>query len=192
MKTIHQATVFIAGSRGLSRLSFDVTRRIDKIVERGLSVIVGDANGVDKAVQRYLSGRQAQNVTVFCMEGGCRNNVGAWPTRVIKAADPDRKDFSYYSTKDRAMAAEADFGLMLWDERSRGTLRNIVDLVQRGKSVVVYLARRKSFQNLHHGNDLEEMLSKTEIGTFGESGRRDRRAGNGDAGRRKEHAELLF
>ncbi len=161
MKSMRSKTkVFIAGSRRLSRVSKDVKRRIDNIVEKGFTVIVGDANGVDKAVQRYLNGRRYNNVVVFCMEGGCRNNVGDWPARTITAADPGRRDFAYYSTKDRAMVEEADYGLMLWDGRSRGTLTNIVHLIRQGKPVVVYIAADRSFYTLRESDHLAEMLGR--------------------------------
>jgi len=44
--------VFIGGSRRLTRLNADVQRRIDKIIEQGFPILVGDANGADKAVRR--------------------------------------------------------------------------------------------------------------------------------------------
>ncbi len=159
-KMRNETKVFIAGSRRLSRLSRDVMRRIDNIVDKGFTVIVGDANGVDKAVQRYLSSRHYRNVVVFCMEGTCRNNIGDWPTRTIIAADPGRRDFAYYSTKDRVMVDESDYGLMLWDGRSRGTLTSIVHLVRESKPVVVYIAPRKSFQTLCQPDQLAEMLGR--------------------------------
>ena len=154
--------VFIAGSRRLSRLNNDVRRRIDNIVDKGLTVMVGDANGVDKAVQRYLNSRHYSNVLVFCMEGGCRNNLGGWPTRKVAAADPARRDFAYYSTKDRAMVEAADYGLMLWDGKSRGTLRSIVDLVRQKKPVVVYIVPAGSFCTLRQSGELAEMLSRVD------------------------------
>jgi hypothetical protein len=158
--------IFIAGSRRVSRLNPDVWRRIGKIVDKGFTVILGDANGVDKAVQRYLSSTHYANVIVFCMEGGCRNNLGDWPTREIRAADPGRRDFAYYSTKDRAMAAEADYGLMLWDGQSRGTLTNIVHLVRQGKPVVVYTVSDQSFHTVRQSDQLTEMLSRFDPDAF--------------------------
>jgi hypothetical protein len=152
--------VFIAGSRRLARINNDVKARIENIVGKGLVVVVGDANGVDKAVQQYLSSRKYRNVVVFCMEGGCRNNIGGWPTRTITAAEPRRRDFAYYSTKDRAMSEEADYGLMLWDGRSRGTLTNIVHLVREGKPVVVYVAPENSFYTLRQSRQLAKMLDR--------------------------------
>jgi len=154
--------VFIAGSRRLSKLSRDVKRRVDNIMDKGLTVIIGDANGVDKTVQKYLSAKHYSNVIVFCMEGGCRNNIGMWPTRTIAAADPGRKDFAYFATKDRALAEEADYGLMLWDGQSRGTLTSIVDLVRKEKLVVVYISTDKTFYTLRQSADLATMLRRVD------------------------------
>jgi hypothetical protein len=152
--------VFIAGSRRLSRLSGDVRRRIDNIIEKGLTVIVGDANGADRAVQRYLSAKGYGDVVVFCMEDRCRNNIGSWPTRTVKPTKTGRRDFAYYSAKDRAMAEEAHYGLMLWDGHSRGTLTNIVDLVRKGKPVAVYVASDGRFYRLKTEYQLADLLHR--------------------------------
>ena len=155
-----QTKVFIAGSRHLPRLSKDVKHRISSIVDRGFTIIVGDANGADKAVQQYLNEVGYRHVIVFCTEGNCRNNVGNWPARAIPAANPARRDFDYYRAKDQAMVEEADYGLMLWDCESRGTLTNIVSLVQRHRPLVVYLAPTKSFYTLRQPDDLIDMVSR--------------------------------
>jgi hypothetical protein len=68
-------SVFVAGSRALSKLNAPVKERLDNIVARRLTVLVGDANGADKAVQRYLAERNYQHVFVYCMDV-CRNNIG--------------------------------------------------------------------------------------------------------------------
>jgi hypothetical protein len=157
-----KSKVFIAGSRRLSRLGPDVWRRIDNIIEKGFTILVGDANGVDKAVQQYLVSRDYGNVTVFCMEGGCRNNAGGWATRTVASPDPSRHDFAHYSTKDREMVSEADYGLMLWDGRSRGTLTSTLDLVRKRKPVVVYLAPEKSFYEVRESSQLREILRRVD------------------------------
>lgn len=161
-----QTKIFVAGSRHISRLSKDAQKRIDNIVEQNFTILVGDANGIDKAVQQYLNDRQYQKVVVFCMEGLCRNNVGEWPTRAIPAPGQTKRDFSYYSTKDKAMVEEANYGLMLWDGESRGTLRSIVDLVHHRKAVVVYVAPERSFFTLSNEKDLEDMLCRYNVYKF--------------------------
>lgn len=150
--------IFVAGSRHISRLSKDVRKRLDNIVEQRFTILLGDANGVDKAVQQYLNHRHYEGVVVFCMEGICRNNLGGWPIRAIAASGHSKRDFSYYSTKDQAMVEEAHYGLMLWDGRSRGTLRSIIDLVHQSKPVVVYVAPERSFHSLRNKEDLARML----------------------------------
>ncbi len=69
--------VFIAGSRAVSKLNAQIRERLDNITKQNLLVLVGDANGADKAVQRYLAKSGYQNVVVYCMET-CRNNLGGW------------------------------------------------------------------------------------------------------------------
>lgn len=144
--------VFIGGSRRISKLNVEVTRRLDRIVERHLAVIVGDANGADKAVQEYLQSKNYNLVEVFCAGGSCRNNVGQWPVRTIQARGA-RKDFSFYATKDRAMADEASVGLMLWDKKSVGTLMNVLRLARDNKKVVLFVAPDKEFINVENDQD---------------------------------------
>ena len=151
--------VFIGGSRRLSRLNADVKRRIDKIVDSGFNVVVGDANGADRAIQRYLADRHYPKVTVFCMTGHCRNNVGHWTTRDV-VAPADARGFAFYALKDRAMADRATHGFMLWDGESKGTLNNIITLVQQQKPAVVYFSPTRTFVTVRTTNDVLSLLSK--------------------------------
>lgn len=151
--------IFIAGSRHLSRLNAEVKHRIDTIVEKGFTVLVGDANGADKAVQRYLAENRYQNVLVHCMAGNCRNNIGKWPTRDVPAPQGAR-GFAYYATKDQVMVDAADYGLMLWDGESKGTLNSVINMIRQSKPVVVYLAPHRTFQNLRSVEDISDLLSK--------------------------------
>jgi hypothetical protein len=139
--------VFIGGSRKISRLNADVNRRIDRICDSELQVIVGDANGADKAVQGYLKSKNYNLVEVFCAGNACRNNVGRWPTRTIMAGD--LKGFDFYAAKDRVMAEEATYGFMIWDGESVGTLMNVVRLIRGKKSVAVFVRPAKRFVDLH-------------------------------------------
>jgi hypothetical protein len=151
--------VFIGGSRRVTRLEAEVRRRLDRIVEKGLPVVIGDANGADRAVQRYLNDRQFGRVEVFSADESPRNNAGGWPVRVIRPGHA-RRDFDYYATKDRAMAAAATVGLMLWDGQSRGTLMNVLRLADRNKPVVVYVQPRRGFVDVRTQRDLSALLAK--------------------------------
>jgi hypothetical protein len=151
--------VFFGGSRKLSRLNHAITERADNIVAKGFEVLIGDANGADKAMQKYLAERGYQNVIVFCMDGICRNNIGGWHTKVVTSKS-EKKDFSYFAAKDKEMSEQADYGFMLWDGRSKGTLNNIINLLQRNKYVLVYFSPSKVFFTLKNGSDLQNLLRK--------------------------------
>jgi hypothetical protein len=154
----HPSIVFVAGSRQISRLPAEVGNRLDTMIEKGFQILVGDANGADKAVQRYLADKSYPNVLVHCMKDHCRNNVGNWPTREV-AAPRGAKGFDYYSLKDRAMAEAAEYGLMLWDGKSKGTVNNVVNLSRAHKPVVVYIAPTKQFHTVKTSADLRNLLA---------------------------------
>jgi len=155
----HPSTVFVAGSRQISRLPAEVTSRLDTMIEKGFQILVGDANGADKAIQRYLADRSYPNVLVHCMKDHCRNNVGNWPTRQI-VAPRGAKGFDYYSLKDRAMAEAAEYGLMLWDGKSKGTVNNVVNLSRDHKPVVVYVGPTRQFRTIKSFDDLKDLLAE--------------------------------
>src|SRR5208337_3736336 len=113
-------------------------------MRQNLSVLVGDANGADKAVQQYLAKCHYSNVVVYSMDA-CRNNVGGWPTRMHAAEFGAKRDRHYYGIKDSAMAKDASCGFMLWDGASKGTLTNIVNLLGLRKKTLLYLSPKKLF-----------------------------------------------
>jgi hypothetical protein len=153
--------VFIGGSRKLSKLNKKVTQILDRVIDKGFIVLVGDANGADKAVQNYLVNKKYNNVRIYCMQNGCRNNLGNWQTKTIEAP-VGKTGFQYYSTKDLKMAQNADYGFMLWDSKSRGTLNNIHNLLKENKKVVVYLAPLKSVNTITSINDLKMIMEKSD------------------------------
>jgi len=153
--------VFIGGSRKLSRLNRAIKARADNILTQDFQILIGDANGADKAVQQYLAEKGYKNVIVFCMGDTCRNNIGKWETKAI-ASHRNKKDFSYFAAKDKEMSEQADYGFMLWDGKSKGTLNNIVNTLQRNKYVLVYFSPSKEFSTLKSPSDLEQLLQKCE------------------------------
>jgi hypothetical protein len=152
-------SVFVAGSRQISRLPAEVRRRLDTMIDKGFQILVGDANGADKAVQRYLADESYSNVLVHCMKDHCRNNLGNWQTREV-TAPRGAKGFGYHSLKDRAMAEAAEYGLMLWDGKSKGTVDNVVNLSRGHQPVVVYAAPTKRFLTVRSFADLKDLLAE--------------------------------
>ena len=163
--------VFIGGSRAVARIPSPVRQRLENIVERGHTVLVGDANGADKAVQRILHDFGYTHVVVFCAGGSCRNNLGAWPTRSIDAA-ARKGTREFYTAKDRAMTDEASVGLMLWDGESAGTLANVLRMLQQEKPVVVFRTDTKTFVDLKRLSDWSALSIPTELRAEVESAER--------------------
>ena len=163
-------SVFIGGSRAISKLNDAIREQLDNFITQQCAILIGDANGTDKAVQKHFAQKRYPNVTVFCM-GHCRNNVSGWPTRPI-AAPPRAKGFEYYAAKDAAMAQEAKCGLMLWDGESRGTLNNVLNLLGHGKKVLVYLGPYKRFYKLSNEDDLDALFARCDQNTIQDLKRR--------------------
>ncbi len=151
--------VFIGGSRTLGRLNQQVKARTENMISEGLLVLVGDADGADKAIQKFFLDRSYPNVIVFFSGDSCRNNLGRWNTRSVKV-DRARRDFQFYAAKDVAMCEEADFGFMIWDGESQGTVNNILNLLERGKKVVIYHSPEKEFLTFRTPADAIELLHR--------------------------------
>ena len=159
-------TVFLSGSRKISRIGEDVRRRIDNMVENRLTIVAGDANGADKAMQSYLAELAYNDVTVYFVGDAPRNNVGRWPTKnVVVHEKLSGRDF--YAQKDGAMAKIADFGFVLWDGRGSGSVQNMLALLKDNKKVVVYVAPEKRFYNFKTQDELVGLLPRTAMREIG-------------------------
>ncbi|OGA21523.1 MAG: hypothetical protein A3I02_13325 [Betaproteobacteria bacterium RIFCSPLOWO2_02_FULL_67_26] len=145
--------VFLGGSRRIARLNESMRAKIDELLTRGLWMVVGDANGADRALQQYLADRGYEKVVVYAVTGLLRNNVGHWKVRSVDAPKGAR-GFELYSVKDAEMAKEASYGLMLWDGKSRGTLANVFKLLAQGKPVAVHMGPARRFVSLKSAADL--------------------------------------
>jgi len=151
-------TVFIGGSRRIGRLNDAIRARLDNIVDRGLCVVIGDANGSDRAVQAYLAERGHRDVVVYCTGNACRNNVGGWHMKMMEASG--ERGFDYYALKDAEMARTADCGFMIWDGKSRGTLLNAQRLLGAGKPVVVYFSPDRECITIRTQDELKALLTR--------------------------------
>ncbi|MGB8478832.1 MAG: addiction module antidote protein [Acidobacteriaceae bacterium] len=140
-------TIFIGGSRHISRLPAEIKDRLNKVIDNRHCVLVGDANGADKAIQKHFADASYDKVSVFCTGEHVRNNLGHWPTHNVEPPH-GAKGFQFYAAKDREMATKADFGLMIWDGKSPGTLLNVLRLAKAGKISVLYNAPEKRAINI--------------------------------------------
>lgn len=145
-------SVFIGGSRRLSRVNSELLHRLDNIIQKQFRVLVGDANGFDRAAQAYLDECGYHSVVVYCTAGECRNNIGNWPVHAVDYQGKDR-GLEFYTAKDDAMLNDADYGLFAWDAKSKGTLRNIRKMAELRKASAVYVSTIKKFVTVRSAED---------------------------------------
>jgi len=131
--------IFISGSISIKQLPPLALEKIDSIIEKNYIIIIGDAKGVDLLVQEYLLKKKYNDVTVYFTGEKVRNNTGKWETNQIIADTGNIKGRQLYTIKDKAMANDADYGLMIWDGKSKGTLGNINEMKRLNKQFYVIL-----------------------------------------------------
>lgn len=152
-------TIFVGGSRSIAHVPDAVRARLTRIAQAGHAVVVGDASGADEAVQAHLGAACYDRVTVFCSGNRPRNNIGAWPVRRI-AASGASTGFQFHAAKDRAMAREAVFGLMVWDGRSPGSVLNVLRLAQAGRIAVLVNLAEGVATNVRSAADWQTVLAR--------------------------------
>ncbi|MBI4287378.1 MAG: hypothetical protein HY671_02980 [Chloroflexi bacterium] len=123
------------------------------------TVLVGDANGVDRAVQTFLHEKAYGAVVVYHGGDSPRNNVGKWSCKSV-GTESARRDFQFYAAKDLEMAREATYGLSIWDGSSRGTMSNMKNLLNEKKPVLLYLYPHKKFYALKSTRSLMALVGK--------------------------------
>ena len=153
-------SVFIGGSRRLGLVNAELARRLDTIMHKHLRVVIGDANGFDRAAQSYLAEHEYRDVVVYCTAGEYRNNLGHWPLHAVEYRGRDR-GLAFYTAKDDAMLRDADFGLFAWDGKSKGTLRNIRKMAEQAKPSAVYVAPFKKFVTVRNMEDAAVLSGRT-------------------------------
>ncbi|MDD3200197.1 MAG: hypothetical protein PHV71_08105 [Eubacteriales bacterium] len=150
--------VFIAGPRAVSKLNKSVEDRLFNIYNNNFTVLVGDANGVDKLIQNFYLKLNYKNVVVYASKGLARNNIGNWPIENVVVANKVR-GFDFYTQKDVAMSKSADYGFMIWNGKSKGTLNNVLNLVFNNKKVLVYFIPQDKFILIENKLKLEQLIS---------------------------------
>jgi len=65
-----------------------------------------------------------------------------------------------------AMASDAKCGMMRWDDKSKGTLNNVQQLINAGKQALGYLAPKGTFYELSAEEDLRDLLQHSDRGAI--------------------------
>ena len=151
--TPNNMKVFISGSISTKSLSKNAIEYMEQVVEGNRIILIGDAHGVDRAVQQYLCEQNYQNVIVYFSGEAVRNNIGNWQTKQIPNPE-NLTGRSRYQLKDKAMADDCDCGMMFWDGRSKGTQANIDYMEKLGKYYLVLGGGYLSCGNMDKINDM--------------------------------------
>ena len=149
--------MFISGSRNINTLTTLLCDTLDNVMICNPTILIGDAAGADTLVQHYLTDKGYKDVIVCYVGNAPRNNIGGWPTQQVESTDrPGTRE--WYTAKDIAMANAADIGLMLWDGKSRGTLRNMIHMDSQKKAFAVYLSQPDSVELAEYRGDLQKII----------------------------------
>ena len=153
-------TVFIGGSRNVTASPCAILKRLSRIMDLGFSVVIGDADGVDRAVQTCLEQASYRHVTVFYSGDRPRNLLADWPVRPV-AAPSGIRGYHFHAAKDLAMAHESDIGFMIWDGASPGTALNVLRLVDLSKIAILANVRDNSTHNFRSTTDWTGFIART-------------------------------
>ena len=151
--------IFLAGAKNLKHLDLPVQTKIMSICRANHDILVGDCYGVDSAVQKLCADIGYPHVTVYASNGKARNNIGNWKVKNIPV-EKQMQGFAFYRQKDIAMGMDADCGFMIWDGKSKGTLRNIIQLILDHKFVLIYLAPHQALIPVRDRKKLERLIER--------------------------------
>jgi hypothetical protein len=115
-------------------LPVEVKKRIDQAIERGMTIIVGEAPGANRLYQDYLKGRGYRNVIVGHAIR-LRYNAGNW------------KDMQYgrnLKERERKMIEDCDSAAVIWMNNSGVIAKNLELLKRLSKSTFVYECSNKT------------------------------------------------
>ena len=150
--------VFIGGSRSITKLDEDVIRALYNELNSDATILVGDADGVDTAVQRFCKNNNYNNIVVFASNGKARNNVGNFKIQNV-AVDKSIHSKAFFSQKDIAMVDQANHGVVVWDGKSKGSLSQLHRMVRQNKPCRVYLVDDKRWVEIESENSIKGITS---------------------------------
>lgn len=177
LSSIHKQSekqVFLSGSRSFVALTDEVYESLQKIIQQGLGIVLGDASqGVDAVVAQFLRQMQYPYVAVYTLSARAGFKLDKqWQVRRIKVAQGNFTAQERHMQKDRQMGEVADWGLAIFDpislnrygnlQVSAGTLRNTIQLLLRHKPVKFFyiFEQQRRVANLKRLSDLEEVLAR--------------------------------
>ena len=154
--------VFISGSRSIKSLSEGTQKVLQSIIDKNDEVLIGDCDGVDDLVQQYFKDRRYTNVTVYVAGSGrARYNAGFKEKHITVDKSIPHATREFYAIKDIAMSYDCDYGIAIWDGKSRGTLSNIHRMGNLDKNMDVI-----NYMTASSGSPLRYGIGSCDFGSF--------------------------
>lgn len=139
-------SVFISGSIAIKSIPNQVVDSITKMIEKNLTIFVGDASGIDTLVQDLCSKNNYFNVVIYTITSSPRyianNNFDFKYIFVDQEIKKERERQKY---KDRAMTDDSEYSLVVWDGTSKGSYSNILRSIEQEKPIKVYYQAIEEF-----------------------------------------------
>jgi hypothetical protein len=137
--------VFISGSISLKKLPRCIEDSIDKIIQKNMEILIGDADGIDTLVQKYCNRLDYNTVTVYSIYASPRYKLKKFGSKYIAVKGDIKKERERQKFKDAAMTKDSEYSLIIWDEKSKGSYNNIIRAIDNNNAVKLYLCSEKCF-----------------------------------------------
>lgn len=155
--------VFISGSIAIKKLPMPVQESLTNIIEAGMEILIGDADGIDTMVQNYCKLASYNNVTVYSIYRPPRYIERGFKSKYVSPMINSKKERDLQQEKDAAMTFDSDYSFVIWDGKSKGSYRNIIRAIDNGKKIKLYLAEKDGFveQKRITSNEIEYIYRKS-------------------------------
>lgn len=138
--------VFISGSISTKTLPNGVLESLKKIQNNNMTILVGDADGIDKVIQNHFKKNNYDNIHVYSIYSSPRNlSSKTFQTKFVNVAPEITKERERQTYKDEAMSVDSNYSLVVWDGKSKGSHKNIIRALSLDKKVKVYLSNEDRF-----------------------------------------------
>ena len=132
-------SVFISGSIAIKKLPFQVQESIQTMIDKKMTILVGDAPGIDTLVQDLCNKQEYVDVIVYTITSSPRYKANkGFQEKSIFVGQEIKKERERQTYKDKAMSEDSIFSLVVWDGSSKGSYANILRALGSHKKVKVY------------------------------------------------------
>ena len=132
-------SVFISGSISIKELPLEVSDSIKTIIKKKMTIVVGDAPGIDSLIQDLCNSENYFNIIVYTITSTPRYKANSnFQEKTISVSQEIKSQRERQTYKDKAMSVDSTFNLVIWDGSSKGSYANILRALESHKKVKVY------------------------------------------------------